>query len=215
MTFLPARHRVFELFSFLWRTQTKGLRQQAAAGVAYFDIRVRRTKNGWRLCHGLVDMNREFVRLDVLLEWVSCMGYNPNLRGEPYIRLILERGDSCRFEQLASRLAAQFPNVSFIGIKKEWKVLLNRDPVIVDKTFTPWLSGLTVWENVRRLWGMVCSGEPLTIKGHARRINPQADFATDGEGEASGSCRATDGGAEADGSCGTTDGEAVIFLDMV
>lgn len=215
MTFLPARHRVFELFSFLWRTQTKGLRQQAAAGVAYFDIRVRRTKNGWRLCHGLVDMNREFVRLDVLLEWVSCMGYNPNLRGEPYIRLILERGDSCRFEQLASRLAAQFPNVSFIGIKKEWKVLLNRDPVIVDKTFTPWLSGLTVWENVRRLWGMVCSGEPLTIKGHARRINPQADFATDGEGEASGSCRATDGGAEADGSCRTTDGEAVIFLDMV
>ena len=215
MTFLPARHRVFELFSFLWRTQTKDLRQQAAAGVAYFDIRVRRTKSGWRLCHGLVDMNREFVRLDVLLEWVSCMGYNPNLRGEPYIRLILERGDSCRFEQLASRLAAQFPNVSFIGIKKEWKVLLNRDPVIVDKTFTPWLSGLTVWENVRRWWGMVCSGEPLTIKGHARRINPQADFATDGEGEASGSCRATDGGAEADGSCRTTDGEAVIFLDMV
>lgn len=172
MTFLPARHRVFELFSFLWRTQTKDLRQQAAAGVAYFDIRVRRTKGGWRLCHGLVDLNREFVRLDVLLEWVSCMGYNPNLRGEPYIRLILERGDSCEFEQLAPRLAARFPNVSFVGIKKGWKVLLNRDPDILDKTFVPWFSGLTVWENVKRLWRLVRQRGPLTIAAYARALAP-------------------------------------------
>ena len=190
MTFLPARHRVFELFSFLWRTQTKDLRQQAAAGVAYFDIRVRRTKGGWRLCHGLVDLNREFVRLDVLLEWVSCMGYNPNLRGEPYIRLILERGDSGKFEQLAHRLAARFPNVSFIGIKKDWKVLLNRDPLIVDKTFTPWLSGLTAWENVKRLWRMLRNGEPMTIKSYARRITEELD------------------------GCAIKEG-AVLFMDMV
>ena len=190
MTFLPARHRVFELFSFLWRTQTKSLHQQATEGVAYFDIRVRRTKSGWRLCHGLVDLNREFVRLDVLLEWVSCMGYYRSLRGKPYIRLILERGDSCEFEQLAPRLAARFPNVSFIGIKKGWKVLLNRDPVIVDKTFTPWLSGLTVWENVKRLWRMLRNGEPMTIKSHARRITEELD------------------------GCAIKEG-AVLFMDMV
>ena len=183
MTYLPARHRVFELFSFLWRTQTKNLRQQAAAGVAYFDIRVRLTKSGgWRLCHGLVDLNREFERLDQLLQWVSCVGYNPSLRGEPYIRLILERGwCSCKFEQLAPRLALRFPNVCFIGIKKDWKVLLNRDPDILDQTFTPWLSGLTVWENVKRLWRMIRQREPLTIASHARARTPirQADIDCD------------------------------------
>ena len=172
MTFLPARHRVFELFSFLWRTQTKSLRQQAAAGVAYFDIRVRRTKGGWRLCHGLVDLNREFERLDQLLQWVSCMGYNPDLRGEPYIRLILERGDSSLFEALAPLLPLQFPNVCFIGIKKGWKVLLNRDPYILDKTFVPWFSGLTVWENVKRLWRLVRQRGPLTIAAYARALAP-------------------------------------------
>ena len=181
MTFLPARHRVFELLSFLWRTQTKSLRQQAAAGVAYFDIRVRRTKGGWRLCHGLVDLNREFERLDQLLQWVSCMGYNPDLRGEPYIRLILERGDSSLFEALAPLLPLQFPNVCFIGIKKGWKVLLNRDPYILDKTFVPWFSGLTVWENVKRLWRMIRQREPLTIASHARARTPirQADIDCD------------------------------------
>ena len=182
MTYLPARHRVFELFSFLWRTQTKDLRQQAAAGVAYFDIRVRLTKTGgWRLCHGLVDLNREFERFDLLLEWVSCMGYYPGLRGKPYIRLILERGDSSLFESLAPLLPLRFPNVCFIGIKKGWKVLLNRDPDILDQTFAPWLSRLTVWENVKRLWRMIRQREPLTIAAYARALAPirQADIDCD------------------------------------
>ena len=89
-----------------------------------------------------------------------------------------------------SRLAEQFPNVSFIGIKKGWKVLLNRDPLIVDKTFTPWLSGLTTWENEKRLWLMIRRGEPMTIKSHARRITEELD------------------------GCAIKEG-AVLFMDMV
>ena len=105
MTYLPARHRVFELFSFLWRTQTKSLHQQATEGVAYFDIRVRETKKGWRLCHGLVDLKRLFPTLIEIVRWVTAIGYNPAVRGEPYIRLILELGKSDTFERMAPILA--------------------------------------------------------------------------------------------------------------
>lgn len=174
MTFMRARYRFMELFTILWRTQTRDLTDQAMAGVRYFDIRVRRDKGMWILCHGLVDLDKVFSSLDKLIEYVDILGSHPGLGGRPYIRLILERGDSLEFETAAPRLAEKFPGICFIAIKRGWRVLLNRDPEIVDMTFVPWLSDNSFKENMKRLWQMIRSGKPLSIAAHARS-NPEID----------------------------------------
>ena len=171
MTFLRARFRFMELFAFLWRTQTKSLTDQAMAGVRYFDIRVRRDKGMWRLCHGVVDLDQSFITLAQLIGYVLSYAVRSNIDSKPYIRLILERGDSLEFETVAPRLAERFPSISFIAIKRDWKVLLNRDPEIEDFTFLPWLSDNSFRQNLKRLWGMIRRREPLTIASHAKR-NP-------------------------------------------
>lgn len=167
ITYLPTKYKIFEWFSFLWRTQNKKLLKQAKAGVTYFDIRVRKIKHGWCLCHGLVDFDKEFQTLNDLIVWVTIVGSQSNKR--PLIRLILERGDSILFEEQALSIAKKYSNVSFIGIKKGWKVLLDRDPVIIDLSFTPWLSGNTFKQNLKRIWSMIKNHQPLTIKSYAKR----------------------------------------------
>ena len=80
LTFNTPRYKIFNLFKFLWRTQTKSIEEQIKSGVTYFDIRVRRDKNVWRVCHGLVDFNITFDKLDNILFYFA-----------PYdVRLILE-----------------------------------------------------------------------------------------------------------------------------
>ncbi len=155
-----ARWLVWHPVSFLWRTQRHSVWSQMADGARYLDIRVRRTKSGWRACHGLVDLRWRFATLDGLLD----------LFGDRRIRLILERGSSLEFETLVQRLAEAHGNLSFACVKKGWRVLVDRDPEIRDYTFTPWLSGNTLRMNLRRLWGM--RRGPLTIKSWARTHNP-------------------------------------------
>lgn len=170
-TYLRARRRVMELFSGIWRTQRLTLEEQRAAGVGYVDVRIRRTKvlsrNGtagaWRLCHGLVDLDMEWDSLGALLDELT------GLR----VRLILERGDSLEFEVLIPRLRERYPNLSFACIKKGWRVLYDGGEELIDHTFTPWLSGLSFRQNIRRLQGMIRRGEPMSIRRWARRYNPK------------------------------------------
>lgn len=191
MTYLRARWLVMELFASLWRTQTKSLAEQAMSGVRYFDIRVRKVKYGWRLCHGLVDFDKSFVTLGELVKYVRdcaslCLRHSTamqdrsshgnslqevcTLQDKLYIRLILERGNSMQFEMNAARLAERFPEISFIAVKRGWKVLLDRDPEMEDLTFTPWLSDLSFRENMKRLWNKIRSGEPMSIASNARHM---------------------------------------------
>lgn len=181
-TYLRARRRVMELFSGIWRTQRLTLEEQRAAGVGYVDVRIRRTKvlsrngnfalkcshatkreRGWRLCHGLVDLDMEWDSLGALLDELT------GLR----VRLILERGDSLEFEVLIPRLRERFPNLSFACIKKGWRVLYDGGEELIDHTFTPWLSGLNFRQNIRRLRDMIRRGEPMSIRRWARRYNPK------------------------------------------
>lgn len=158
-TFLPARKKVFEWFSFLWRTQVKSITQQREIGVSYFDIRVRRDGNVWRVCHGLVDFDLTFMDIDSIV-----------LRFAPYqnkIRIILERGGSeDLFEKEILEGASSYSALSFACIKKGWKVILNRDPRIFDYTYIPWMSGMSFWKNIRRFNFF------STIKKWARKHNP-------------------------------------------
>lgn len=155
-TFLPARNKIFEWVSFLWRTQIRSIAQQKERGVSYFDIRVRRDGDMWRVCHGLVDFDLTFDSIEDIV----------NLYSLYKVRIILERGDGegkFREEVLRSKSC---PALSFACIKKGWEVILDRDPHILDYTYIPWLSGVSFWSNIRRL------GFFSTIKRWAKEHNP-------------------------------------------
>lgn len=162
MTFLRARWSVMEIFAWLWRTQTRDVDGQRRVGTGYLDIRVRMRKGRWQVCHGLVDMRMTFSSLREILETYRDFK----------VRLILERGSSLEFETVMPRLAEGYRNLSFACVKHGWKVIVNRDPEILDYTFIPWLSGLSVLNNMNRLWNMIWSKEPVSIASWARRYNP-------------------------------------------
>lgn len=158
-TFLPASRKIFNLFSFLWRTQTKSIAQQIEAGVEYFDVRVRRYHNVWRVCHGLVDFNLVFTTLSSIVHLFSSHK----------LRLILERGDE-EDEMLFLNEIMQNTykeTLQFACIKKGWKILLDRHSDILDYTYTPWLSGKSFWYNIKRFNFF------STIKKWAKKYNPK------------------------------------------
>lgn len=163
-TYLKARYRIFELFAFMWRTQTKSILEQAQAGVIYFDIRVRREKNKWRVCHGLVDFPLTFdTIIDIVRYFNTCNAIN---KSTPYLRVILERGTGEDiFEAQINDAIDTFTNshIVFVCIKKGWRVILNNDPKLVDQTFVPFLSNLSFIQNIKRgkFWN--------TIKRYAKK----------------------------------------------
>ena len=158
-TFLPAKKKLFEWLSFLWRTQVKNIAQQKEIGVTYFDIRVRRDGDEWRVCHGLVDFNLTFKSIEEIV----------NIFSEYRVRIILERGGSEDLfrEEVLKNNSCQA--LSFACIKSRWKVILDRDPHIFDYAYIPWLSGVSFWDNVKRFNFF------STIKRWAKKHNPVID----------------------------------------
>lgn len=160
-TFLRASNPVMEWLSFLWRTQDKSIEEQKGLGVGYFDIRVRhdRKRNCWRVCHGLVDFDQCFQSVEKILNAYSVHK----------VRLILERGkayDESIFRYSVSRVC-DYPCLSFAAIKKDWKVLVDKDPKITDYSYVPFLSSLSFWENVKRMKWLD------TIRHYAKRHRPK------------------------------------------
>ena len=128
-TFLPAKNQFFELFSYLWRTQNKNIKEQKECGVKYFDIRVCLDNGKYRVCHGLVNFNLVFDSLGDILDQFSTYK----------VRIILEKGND--WEESVFKFDVECyrenPTLSFAGIKKNWKVLLNRDPELIDLSYSP------------------------------------------------------------------------------
>lgn len=159
MTYLPPRWWIFRPFAWLWRTQTKSLAEQVAKGTKYIDIRIKRKGQHWVYCHGLVELQGDvWSPFEIAL---MCKRYDVRAR------LLLERGDEndeFLFKQDVSRLMF-WPEITFIGIKKGWKVLKNQDPPIEDCTYVPFLSNRGLWWNLRHMkWS--------TIARWAKKHNP-------------------------------------------
>ena len=57
--------------------------------------------------------------------------------------------------------------LSYACIKSKWKVLVNKDPIINDYTYRPFLSDLSLWENIKRM------NLFSTIKKWAKKHNPK------------------------------------------
>ena len=155
-TFLPARNKLFEWFSFLWRTQVKSIAQQQGIGVSYFDIRVRRDGDVWRVCHGLVDFDCTFESIEEIINMFLIYK----------VRIILERGDSEDLFREEVLKNIKYTALSFACIKSGWEVIFDRDPHIFDYTYIPWLSGVSFWDNIKRFNFF------STIKRWAKKHNP-------------------------------------------
>lgn len=155
-TYLSPKKKFFKLFSFLWRTQNKSIYEQIQLGVEYFDIRVKYENGIWRLCHGLVDFNSTFTSLEEILK--EFKDYK--------VRLILEKGSEEEFIKEINSIKYKYECLSFSCIKKGWKVLVNKDPKMIDYSYVPFLSNLSFWQNIKRMkWFN-------TIKRWAKKSNP-------------------------------------------
>ena len=113
----------------MWRTQNKNIKEQKECGVKYFDIRVCLDNGKYRVCHGLVNFNLVFDSLGDILDQFSTYK----------VRIILEKGND--WEESVFKFDVECyrenPTLSFAGIKKNWKVLLNRDPELIDLSYSP------------------------------------------------------------------------------
>lgn len=161
-TYLNPKKRVFNILSFLWRTQTKNIQEQRALGVKYFDIRVRYYKGKWILCHGLVDFDTiPFSTLEDIMKFFNK---------SEYLRVILERvssnDDIFKFKHDILVLKEKYKNIVFSCIKKDWNIVINNDLHIIDYTYTPFLSNLSLWDNIKRMNFF------STIKKWAKKHNP-------------------------------------------
>lgn len=162
-TYLDAKNPFYEFFSFLWRTQDKTIRQQMEAGATYFDYRVRRDGNEWRLCHGMVDFDITVSHLQDLLYPFPTH----------HIRIILEKvslpdrrnGVVDKFKKEIEE-CRKYPCLAYAAIKPGWEVVYDDGSALVDFTYTPWLTGLSFWENIKR--GNFFS----TIRKWAKKHNP-------------------------------------------
>ena len=85
------------------------------------------------------------------------------------VRLILEKGtkaDEEVFKSIIYKISHQYSNLVFSAIKKNWKVLYNKDLILMDYTYIPFYSNLSFCQNIKRMnWFS-------TIKKWARKHNP-------------------------------------------
>ena len=152
------------------KTQSKTIQEQYDAGCRSFDIRVRKVskkdsnKYCWRVCHGLVDFNVEFNRIEDILKTFK-----------PYkVRIILERGsneDEELFINEVKEVSKNYENLWFSCIKKNWIVIVDLDPYIIDYSYTPFLSSNSLWSNTKRFFSLIKNGN-YSIKKNSELNNP-------------------------------------------
>ena len=138
MTYLPPRRWWFRPFTFLWRCQTKSLSEQVGTGAGYFDIRIRKTKNGgFRFAHGLVDLGDiEFSDPKEIFEYLDFYG-------QPY-RVLVEKGDFSWITGDLMLWIEESTKCVYLGIKKPWTSLWSRlgfNKPIKDYSYVPVYTG--------------------------------------------------------------------------
>ena len=150
-------HWYFKPFKFLWRCQTKFLREQLEYGTKFVDIRVRINDKGEIVfCHGIVDL--ECSNLEYIL--IMLATYNATCR------IIVERGNSLK---IMDYIPFEYFDtvVKQVIIKKGWRVIYNRlENEIIDYSYVPFYSDKSFWWNIKHM-------KFSTIKKWAKQHNPK------------------------------------------
>ena len=150
----------FNLVDGMWATQDVSiLEQYRDYGVRYFDFRVARDKNKWRMCHGAVDFTYSFEKLEDL-----CKNMKRTFP-KAYYRILLEKGskkDKELFKEQASKLG-KYSKLDWIVIKKNWETLKPSKFKIEDYTCK--------LNTAKEILGMAKYG--FSIKNWAKKNNPR------------------------------------------
>lgn len=138
MTYLPAVNPFFNLFSFLWRCQSRTEFGQTLLGADYLDFRVAFRNGRLTFAHGIVDL------------WTPPRGVIFTIKDMDAVvkgfRVVLERGSEEDAAKLRTLLAqAKLRHLTHIIIKKGWRVIFRckRPGVpdsIIDHSFVPFTS---------------------------------------------------------------------------
>lgn len=143
----------------IWATQEASiLEQYRDYGVRYFDFRVCRDGNKWRMCHGAVEFTYAFDKIEDL-----CKNMKRTFP-KAYYRILLEKGskkDKELFIEQTSKLG-RYPKLDWIVIKKEWETLKPSKFNIVDYTCK--------LNTAKEILGMTKYG--FSIKKWAKKNNP-------------------------------------------
>ena len=144
-------------FAFLWRCQTKTLKEQLEKNVGYFDIRIRMDKDGKiQFCHGLVDLKVPYA-LDLLLRILSD--------NNKKCRIIVERGWDFN---VMNYIKPEY-NISVVRqviFKKGWRYAFFVKDDIKDYTYVPFYSDKGFWWNLMHM-------KFSTIRRYAKKHNPE------------------------------------------
>lgn len=157
-TYLKANNKIYELFSFLWRTQTEDIDSQYKMGVRFIDIRVHLNKNNdWEVCHGVVNFPLVFHSISDILECFKKFK----------VRIILEKGTIKDEHYFTTAIKMnKHLNLYFAAIKKGWKVIFSTYPYIIDFSYVPFYSDKSFIQNILSFkWFN-------TIKRWAKKHNP-------------------------------------------
>lgn len=150
----------FNLVDGMWATQDVSiLSQYRDYGVRYFDFRVTRDKNKWRMCHGAVEFTYAFDTIEDL-----CKNMKKTFP-KAYYRILLEKGskkDKELFIEQTSKLG-KYQKCDWIVIKKGWETLKNTKFNIVDYTCK--------LNTAKEILGMTKYG--FSIKNWAKKNNPR------------------------------------------
>lgn len=134
-TYLSSTNKLYNSVTGPWKAQTKSIQEQYAAGVRYFDVRIKRevkaNRNMWRVCHGLVDLNYVFTSIK------SICAYFESLEGS-YYRILLEKGNSGdkeAFRNEVKELKDKYPHFDWCVIKEDWETIFSKGTFeTIDKT---------------------------------------------------------------------------------
>lgn len=168
-TYLPATTCVAERLARLWRTQCDDIGTQYASGVRCFDIRVRRQRRHWRLCHGIVDLRMTFPSLDAICQWMAS--HAP----KAIYRIVLERGSDKDFREEARWLCQRHPALWRVDVKatRLWRgTVTNNNLALYNKGYA-FACGDT-WEppaQERHGKLTLANARTVSLREEARRIN--------------------------------------------
>lgn len=158
----------------LWRCQGQSIENQYKFGIRFFDIRVSKDDNKWRVCHGAVNLKKTFRTLTDICDYM-----NQNFP-EAIYRIVLEKGANNKFYKEAKGLCSKYPNLWRIDEKatKKWMgVIENNNQALYDRGYK--FALVNTWENpAHELHGNMSAGNILKIdlRKEAKKINGKLSF---------------------------------------
>lgn len=179
-TYLKSTSCIYNHATKWWRTQCKSIDEQYAFGVRFFDIRVCRDKDKWRLCHGAANLKMTFSNIKYICDFMDMKCPTA------LYRIILEKGDykdERKFIDEAQGLCSKYTNLWRVDIKssKVWMGEVDNNNEKLYKMGYKFALVNTWEEPAYELHGNVTTSNfyKTNLKKEVQKINGRLEFFKD------------------------------------